>query len=97
MNIPTWSQGIYQPGDFVLHNGKVYRKDNDTDQTAPDDVEGGWSEVPADQTNLAQYEVIAASFAGYEEKTRKHKEDVLAKLRAAELQPADVLAVLEAG
>lgn len=44
--VPAWSADhTYQPGDEVQHNGKLYRKDNDDDQTVPDEVAGGWSEV----------------------------------------------------
>lgn len=41
--IPQWvDTSIYQPGDLVEHKGAVYRKADDTDNTEPDDVAGGW-------------------------------------------------------
>jgi hypothetical protein len=44
--VPVWSADhTYQPGDEVQHNGRLYRKDNDDDQSVPDDVAGGWSEI----------------------------------------------------
>lgn len=44
--VPAWSADhTYQPGDEVQHNGTLYRKDNDDDQSVPDDVAGGWSEI----------------------------------------------------
>jgi len=35
----------YKLGDVVTHNGKVYRKSDESDNTEPDDVPGGWDWV----------------------------------------------------
>jgi len=42
---PKWSaDAVYQPGDLVQHQGKLYRKADDKDNTEPDAVPGGWIE-----------------------------------------------------
>ena len=42
--VPEWQPDIiYGPGDHVKHEGKVYLKDDDGDNSEPDDVPGGWS------------------------------------------------------
>jgi hypothetical protein len=92
--IQPWVQGTYSAGDLVSHNGEVYRKVNDADQSEPDAIPGGWELMPS--TNLSEFNAIATSFSTYEERVRKHKADTLAKLHAAGLEPADVKAVLEA-
>jgi hypothetical protein len=91
----TWKHGkSYAPGTVVLHEGKVYRKDADGDDSPPDAVPGGWSELP--NTNLSEFLAIEASFTSYEERKAKHQAEVRKKLAAAGLAEADVLAVLSA-
>lgn len=43
---PQWDAGTtYQPGDVVQHQGKLYRKVDDGDNSEPDAVPGGWTEA----------------------------------------------------
>ena len=43
---PQWDAGTtYQPGDLVQHQGKLYCKADDNDQTEPDSIGGGWIET----------------------------------------------------
>ena len=86
----------YAAGDEVQHQGKFYRKADDSDTSPPDDVPGGWVEVPPERHNLAEYTAIEASLSSYEERKAKHQAEVRKKLAAAGLEPADVLAVLGA-
>lgn len=91
----TWKQGkTYDPGTVVLHKGEVYQKDNDADQSEPDQVAGGWSYLP--NTNATEYQAIEASFNSYEQRVADHKAQVLAKLQAEGLSPDAVKAVLSA-
>ena len=40
---PEWQDGtVYKAGDLVSHNGQVYCKADDGDNSEPGDVEGGW-------------------------------------------------------
>ena len=92
----TWKQGItYKSGEVVKHQGKLYQKADDGDNSAPDDVPGGWVAVSS-ENNLAEFEAIETSFLSYEERKAKYQADVLAKLKAAGLDPAAVQAVLNA-
>ena len=36
----------YTAGDVVVHQDKLYQKLDDGDNSPPDDVAGGWVEVP---------------------------------------------------
>lgn len=91
----NWKPGqIYPAGTVVLHHGQPYIKDDDTDQTEPDDVAGGWT--PLAFHNLTQYQAIEASFSSYEQRVADHKAQVLAKLQAAGLEPDEVKAALGA-
>ena len=95
MPLEAWQNGVaYAPGAIVTHQGKVYSKDADSDQTMPDDQKGGWTELQ--DTNLQQYELIEASFNSYEQRVADHKAQVLAKLQAEGLNPDAVKAVLNA-
>ena len=79
----TWKPDTgYSPGTVVLHQGKVYRKANDYDQTMPDDKAGGWEEVP--NNNLQQFENIEASFNSYEQRRDAHLAAVAAAKASAE-------------
>jgi hypothetical protein len=81
----TYTQGtVYTAGDLVQYNGKLYQKDNDNDQTAPDDVPGGWSLIPDDRNNLSQFNAIAQSFGSYEQRVQQHKAKVAADRKSAE-------------
>jgi hypothetical protein len=92
--IEAWAADVaYQPGNLVTHQGVVYQKLDDGDQSPPDSVPGGW--VIVENTNLAEFNAIATSFSSYEERVRQHKADILAKLQAAGLNPDDVKAVLD--
>ena len=86
----------YTAGDVVVHQDKLYQKLDDGDNSPPDDIAGGWVEVPPERNNLAEYTAIEASLGSYEQRVKDHKAEVLAKLAAAGLEPADVLAVLGA-
>jgi hypothetical protein len=86
----------YTPGDVVVHQDKLYQKLDDGDDSPPDDIAGGWVEVPLESNNLAEYTAIEASFSSYEERKAKYQAEVRQKLAAAGLEPADVLAVLGA-
>ena len=41
--VPEWMPDVtYATGDHVKHEGKVYQKADDGDNSEPDDVPGGW-------------------------------------------------------
>ena len=93
----TYKVGItYSPGSAVLHDGKLYQKLDDGDNSTPDDVPGGWELIPDDRSNLKEYQAIEASLGSYEQRVKDHKAEVLAKLAAEGLDPLDVKAVLNA-
>lgn len=84
-----WKPGVtYPPGAVVEHQGTVYIKDNDGDQSPPDAVPGGWSVVHS--PNLPEYEAIEASFASYEQRRDAH----LAAMAAAKASAEAKLAAL---
>jgi hypothetical protein len=94
--IETWAaDAAYQPGNLVTHQGVVYQKLDDGDQSPPDSIPGGWSAL--ENSNVAEFNAIATSFSSDEERVRQHKADILAKLQAAGLRPDEVKAVLAAG
>jgi hypothetical protein len=76
-------QQTYAPGEFVLHNDKLYQKLDDGDNSAPDDVPGGWGEIPKSNTNLDQYLAIEANFHSYEERRNAHQAKVAADKASA--------------
>jgi hypothetical protein len=86
----------YTAGTVVVHQDKLYQKLDDGDNSPPDDIAGGWVEVPPERNNLAEYTAIEASLGSYEARKAKHQADVRKKLAAAGLDPVDVLAVLNA-
>jgi hypothetical protein len=93
--IAAWQAGTtYTAGTIVTHNGGVYQKADDGDNTEPDAIAGGWSVL--ENSNVAEFNAIATSFSTYEERVRKHKADTLAKLHAAGLDVDAVKAVLTA-
>ena len=93
----NWTKSkSYTAGDVVVHQHKLYQKLDDGDNSPPDDVAGGWVEIPPERNNLAEYTAIEASLSSYEERKAKHQAEVRKKLAAAGLEPADVLAVLGA-
>ena len=77
----TWTaEVIYEPGEVVLHQGKMYAKLDDGDNTAPDAVAGGWQEVRDVQAEgLAEYQAIEASFSTYEERVKLHQAELALK------------------
>jgi hypothetical protein len=92
-----WKQGKnYSVGELVIHKGRLFSKDADTDQSEPDEVAGGWSYIPDENNNLIAYQAIEASFSSYEQRVAAHKAEVLAKLQAEGLSPDAVQAVLNA-
>ena len=93
----TYKAGTtYIPGSVVLYDGKAYQKLDDGDNSTPDDIAGGWVELPPERSNLAEYTAIEASLGSYEQRVKDHKAEVLAKLAAEGLDPSDVKAVLGA-
>jgi hypothetical protein len=82
----------YTEGTIVIYDGKVYQKDTDDDNSPPDSVAGGWTEI--ENTNLKEYQAIADSFNSYEARREAHKQTVLSQLKAAGLSADDVKAVL---
>ena len=93
----TYKAGTtYMPGSVVLYDGKAYQKLDDGDNSPPDDIAGGWDELPPERNNLAEYTAIEASLGSYEQRVKDHKAEVLAKLAAEGLDPSDVKAVLGA-
>jgi hypothetical protein len=76
--ITDWSADItYAAGATVLHDGKVYEKLADGDQSPPDDIGGGWK--PRKAAGLESYRSVAAVLDGYEERVKQHQ----AKLASA--------------
>ena len=95
MKIPKWQRGVvYQPGVVVTYRGKVYQKLDDGDQSPPDNIPGGWKLI--ENTNLAEYNAIDRALGSFESRRDTHRAEVLAKLAADGLDPADVRAVLNA-
>ena len=95
----TWTQDNvpYPANAIVEHQGKVYEKLDDNDQSPPDEIGKAWRRIDNDpHCNVAQYEAIETSFNSYEQRVKDHKAAVLAKLKAAGLDPADVKAVVDA-
>ena len=85
----------YTAGTVVVHQDKLYQKLDDGDNSPPDDVAGGWIEVPPERNNLAEYTAIEASLSSYEDRKKAHRAAILKKLTDAGLSPDDVKAVLE--
>ena len=83
----TWNSNThYDANEVVEHNGKVYQKLDDNDQTEPDSIGGGWVELQ--NTNLQQYELIEASFNSYEQRKAQHQAAVKAAKASAEAKLA---------
>ena len=81
----TYESGTtYAPGTVLLHNDKLYRKLDDGDNSSPDDVPGGWSELPKDETNLPEYLTIEASLTSYEARRNAYQIKVAADRKSAE-------------
>ena len=79
----------YAPGDVALHEGTLYQKLDDGDNSAPDEVPGGWELIPEEQTNLQEYLAVEQSLTSYEQR----KAARLAQVAAAR---ASAIAKLEA-
>jgi hypothetical protein len=95
MTVPAWQSGVaYTPGVVVTHNGEVYKKLRDDDQSEPDLIGGGWELV--ENSNVADYEAVASAFNAYESKKAAHKQKVAKMIRDAGLTPGDVLVTLTA-
>lgn len=74
----------WSPGLVVEHNGKLYKKLDDGDNSAPDDVPGGWVEVPKDETNISEYLTIEAQLSSFEARAKEHQEHLAAERASAE-------------
>ena len=74
----------WSPGLVVEYKGKLYRKLDDGDNSPPDEVPGGWSELPKDETNLAEYLKVETALNSYEAKRDAHKAKVAADRKSAE-------------
>ena len=74
----------YAPGEVVLSENKLYQKLDDGDNSAPDDVAGGWVEIPTAQTNLPEFLKIDSSFGSYEQ-----RRDAAVRQRKADLASAE--------
>jgi hypothetical protein len=80
--IETWAADVaYQPGSLVTHQGAVYQKLDDGDQSEPDGVAGGWQLLVT--SNVAEYNAIAQSFASYEARVQAHQSKMTAAKRSA--------------
>ena len=92
----NWTNSqTYTAGTVVIHQGKLYQKLDDGDNSPPDDIGGGWVEIPPERNNLAEYTAIEASLSSYEDRKKAHRAAILKKLTDAGLSPDDVKAVLE--
>jgi hypothetical protein len=91
--IEAWAPGAYSHGDYVLHNGEVYVKVDDDDQSEPDNIAGGWELVP--NTNVVEYNAIVEAFESYEAKKAAHRRKVHDVLAAAGITDGDALRTLE--
>ena len=81
----TWESGTtYSPGDAVLHEGKLYIKDDDSDQSEPDSTPGGWTESSSSQNNLQEYLVIEQSLTSYEARRDAYQAQVAVDKASAE-------------
>ena len=87
----TYKAGTtYIPGSVVVYGGKAYQKLDDGDNSPPDDIAGGWVEIPPERNNLAQYTAIETSLGSYEQRVKDHK----AKVAAAKASATAKLAAL---
>ena len=96
MTIPNWqSDATYETNAVVLHNGETYIKLADDDQSEPDHIGGGWRAL--ENSNAAEFNVIADAFNGYEARKAAHQKKINDALKAAGLTPGEVLVALTAG
>ena len=87
----NWTKSkSYTAGTVVVHQDKLYQKLDDGDDSPPDDVAGGWVEVPPERNNLAEYTAIEASLGSYEQRVKDHQ----AKVAAAKASATAKLAAL---
>ena len=81
----NWTKSqIYTAGTVVVHQDKLYQKLDDGDDSPPDDIAGGWVEVPPERNNLAEYTAIEASLGSYEQRVKDHQAKVAAAKASAE-------------
>ena len=81
----NWTKSqSYTAGDVVVHQHKLYQKLDDGDNSPPDDIAGGWGEIPPERHNLAEYTAIEASFGSYEQRVKDNKAKVAAAKASAE-------------
>ena len=81
----NWTKSqSYTAGTVVVHQDKLYQKLDDGDDSPPDDIAGGWVEVPAERNNLAEYTAIEASLGSYEQRVKDRKAKVAAAKASAE-------------
>ena len=81
----NWTNSqTYTAGTVVVHQDKLYQKLDDGDDSPPDDIAGGWVEVPAERNNLAEYTAIEASLGSYEQRVKDHQAKVAAAKASAE-------------
>lgn len=75
----------YHPGDVVIHNGVLYTKLDDGDNSAPDAVAGGWESAGSPELdNLDEFLAIKNSFASYVEQSAKYQAKLQADRTSAE-------------
>ena len=81
----NWTNSkTYTAGNVVVHQDKLYQKLDDGDNSPPDDVAGGWVEIPPERNNLAEYTAIEASLGSYEQRVKDHQAKVAAAKASAE-------------
>ena len=81
----NWTNSqTYTAGTVVVHQDKLYQKLDDGDDSPPDDIAGGWVEVPAERNNLAEYTAIETSLGSYEQRVKDHQAKVAAAKASAE-------------
>ena len=74
-NVTNWTSGKnYLTGSRVIHEGKVYEKLDDDDQSPPDDIGGGWLEILISKESLDRYQKIVESFSTYEARVIQHQQ-----------------------
>ena len=85
--IEDWKQGQqYTQGTVVTHNGVTYQKLDDSDQSEPDAVGGGWQVL--ENSNVTEYNAIAQSLGSYEQRVIDHQKAVAAAKASAEAKLA---------
>jgi len=82
-NVTNWTSGKnYLTGSRVIHEGKVYEKLDDDDQSPPDDIGGGWRLLNVE--GVEHYQSIASVLDSYEERVQQHQARLAAAKASAE-------------